>query len=465
MFLICFHFLTRAVNLIAMQNILTQFTDYSTILPVTIGFVLGGLIIGMIFFLSRQRITFENGEYKKEIEELKTQLSEISDQYHDTKSDLIRTQAQRDSLKDLMESRKEDQKSMEMRFENLSNKIFEEKTKKFKEESQENIGQLLSPLREKINDFHKKVDESFGNQAKEQFSLKEQIKNIVDVHEKMTIQTESLTKALKSDSKAQGNWGEIILEKILQDSGLQKGIDYITQGAGLGLKHPETGGQLKPDIVLHLPDEKHLVIDSKVSLTAYERFCSEEDEIARTQDLKNFLASVRKHVTDLEQRRYQDTENLGTPEIVLMFMPIEGAFMLALQQDRDLHQFAWDKKVAIVCPSTLFATLKTISSLWRLAKQNQNAQEIADKGGALYDKVAGFVEDMQTLGRQITTAENTYKKTMNKLSEGQGNILRRTEQLKSLGAKTSKTLPNEYINDFETDDPDQDPDSPAIEQQ
>ena len=361
----------------------------------------------------------------------------------------IRLESEKASFERQVEQQKQDLKKIEEtligKFENLSNKIFDEKSEKFKKQSQESLGHLLTPLKEKINEFQKKVDDSFGNQAKEQFSLKEQIKNIVEVHEKMTLQTENLTKALKTDNKAQGNWGEIILEKILEDSGLQKDIDYTLQGAGLGLAHPETGRLQKPDVIVNLPENKHIIIDSKVSLTDYEKFCSEPDETLRAIHLDQFLQAVKRQVKELEQRRYQDTEQLGTPEIVLMFMPIEGAFMLALQHDRSLHQFAWSKKVAIVCPSTLFATLKTISSLWMLAKQNQQAGEIARQGGALYDKIAGFMDDMTDLGKKLQTAENTYRGAMNKLITGKGNILSRTEKLRELGAKTSKMLPIDPI--------------------
>jgi DNA recombination protein RmuC len=268
---------------------------------------------------------------------------------------------------------------------------------------------------------------------------------MIEAKDHLTTQTQDMTNALKGDSKAQGDWGEIVLEKILEDAGLQKGVNYIVQGTGLGLK--DTDGKIqKPDVVVTLPDNKHIILDSKVSLTHYERFHTEKDNIEREKHLVQFLNSVKQHVKDLEKRRYQDTDKLGTPDFVLMFMPIESAYMLALQQDRTLHQFAWDKGVAIVCPSTLLSTLKTISSLWKLVDQNQNAVEIAQKGGALYDKIAGFVTDMEKIGGQLKTLENTYEGAMNKLSTGKGNILTRTENLKTLGAKTSKSLPQNLMS-------------------
>ena len=208
----------------------------------------------------------------------------------------------------------------------------------------------------------------------------------------------------------------------------------------MGIKHPETGQSLKPDVIVMLPEGKHIIIDSKVSLTDYERFCSEGDEIVRAGHLKHFLLSIKKHVIDLEQRRYHDADQLKTPDFVLMFMPVEGAFSLAVQQDRELHNYAWEKKVVIVCPSILFATLKTISSIWRLELQHKHALEIARQGGMLYDKIAAFVTDMQKLGNQLHTSQITYNAAMNKLKEGNGNILIRTQKLQALGAKASKNL-------------------------
>lgn len=384
------------------------------------------------------------------IEKLEAEKRSVEEKLNHTQQELVRASVERETFSKQITQSREDLSKMEekfqLQFENLANKIFDEKSQKFKTQSQEGLNELLNPLREKLNDFHKKVDDSFGKQANEQFALKEQIKMIVETNEKMTMQAEGLANALKGDSKTQGDWGEIVLEKLLEDSGLRKNIDYIVQGVGLGLKDSETGKHQKPDVIINLPDNKHVILDSKVSLTHYERYHSELEEGVRPQHLSQFLASVKQHVKDLEKRRYQDTEKLGTPDFVLMFMPIESAYMLALEQDRELHQFAWDKGVAIVCPSTLFSSLKTISSLWRLVDQNQNAVEIAQKGGALYDKIVGFVTDMEKLGGQLKTLENTYEGAMNKLSTGKGNILTRTEGLKTLGAKTSKSLPQNLVS-------------------
>lgn len=378
----------------------------------------------------------------------------VEEKLSHVQQELVRTQTEKEGLiRQISEGRANLEKMEEkfsLQFENLANKIFDEKSEKFKTQSSENLNTLLAPLKDKLNDFHKKVDDSFGKQANEQFALKEQIKMIVDANSQLANQAEGLANALKGDNKTQGDWGEIVLEKLLEDSGLRKNVDYILQGAGLGLKESESGRIQKPDVVINLPENKHVILDSKVSLTHYERYHSELDEALRPAHLNQFLGSVKQHVKDLEKRRYQDTDKLGTPDFVLMFMPIESAYMLALQEDRELHQFAWDKGVAIVCPSTLFSSLKTISSLWRLVDQNQNAVEIAQKGGALYDKIVGFVGDMEKLGGQLKTLENTYEGAMNKLSTGKGNILTRTENLKTLGAKTSKSLPQNLVTADDT---------------
>ena len=336
-----------------------------------------------------------------------------------------------------------------LQFENLANRIFDEKTNKFKKESQEGIGNLLNPLRERLQEFQKKIDDSFGNQMKEQISLKEEIKHIASINAQMSQQTENLTKALKGDVKAQGNWGEVILEKILESSGLRKDIEYKTQGSSMGLRHVDDGSLIKPDVIIMLPEDKHIIVDAKVSLTAYERYCGTDDAGDRARYLKEYLLSIRGHVNGLAQRRYSDNDKLGTPDFVLMFMPIEGAYSLAMQEDATLHSFAWEKKIVIVCPSTLFVTLKTIESVWRLEKQNRNTQEIVRQGSGLYDKVVGFVEEMQELGSKINATQKVYDEAFKKLSTGTGNIVKRTQDLKALGVKTSKVMPKELADETE----------------
>ncbi len=402
------------------------------IFSLTIGLTTG-VVIGLLILIA----VMIAGANKRKV--LSRRLDNMMEANNELEKDVVRLQVEKDSLVDTG-------KKFEAQFENLAHRIFDEKTNLFKRQSKENLDIILSPLKDKLVDFEKKVSDSFIKQAQEQFSLTEQIKVIVEAKNQLSLQAEGLAKALKGDSKVQGDWGEVMLEKILEDVGLRKGDDYIVQGSGMGLQDLE-GKRQKPDVIVKLPDEKHVVIDSKVSLTAYERFFNErEDETARMGYLKAHLKAVQDRVRELEQRRYHDTEGLGTPDFVLMFIPIESAYMLALQEDRGLHEFAWNKGVAIVCPSTLFSSLSTIASLWKLALQNKNAEEIARRGGALYDKFAGFVNDMEGIGKNIKTLEGSYDSAMNKLSDGRGNLLRQAESLKELGVKTSKSLPSTLVN-------------------
>ncbi len=422
----------------------------------------GGLAVGIILALAlgsgdKAKIDAANENLNKERErssELDKKL-----QYELQKSAGL--EAERRLTLEQIAKNKSDLEQMEkkfsLQFENLANKIFEEKSAKFKMDSAESLGQLLNPLRERLQEFHKKVDDSFGEQAKETFSLKEQIQNIVSANREITQQTESLTKALKGDVKAQGNWGEVMLEKILEDSGLRKDIDYFTQGAEMGLKHVESGRAIKPDVIVNLPDNKHIIIDAKVSLTHYERYCAADTDADRNIAMKEFSNSIRAHVAGLEQRRYQDTDKLGTPDIVLMFMPIEGAYSLAVQKDADLHSSAWNKKIVIVSPVTLFATLRTISSLWTIDRQNKSTLEIAKLGGSLVDKVSSFLGHMDDLGKQLKKANETYDDASRSLTTGRGSMLKTAEKLRGLGVKNNKALPSSGGADDDAGDDDETP--------
>lgn len=319
-------------------------------------------------------------------------------------------------------------------FENLANKILEENNKKFSESSEKSLKFMLNPLREKIEDFNKKID----NSAKDTFALKNQI-------EKIVMEANSLSRALRGDSKTQGNWGEIMLERILEDSGLVEGQGYEIQGKGLQLTNAR-GERIQPDVIINLPDGKHIIIDAKCSITFYDRYINSTEEAEKEKYLKQFIDSVRAHIKGLSEKQYHSAEKLESPDFVMMFMPIEGAYMLAVQADRELHKFAWDRKVALVCPSTLFMSMQTIASLWKHEMQNRNALEIARQSGALYDKFCGFIDDMQDIGKSIKKTDEAYAKAMNKLSEGRGNLLISAEKIKKLGAKAEKSIPQELVS-------------------
>ncbi|WP_249548425.1 DNA recombination protein RmuC [Anaplasma phagocytophilum] len=385
----------------------------------------------------------ENVGLKQKIQNLHLELQEARDKalvLDIEKKNLERTNMQFDAfLKSVDEQTK-------LHFENLANKIFDEKMNKFSKMSREGLHYLLEPVKENIQILKKELEEAFVRQGKEQFSLKNEIQRIVLANERITLQAENLASALKGNNKLQGSWGEVILEKVLEDSGLRRDQDYKMHSAGMSLTGI-TGGKQYPDVVVLLPEDKHIVVDSKVSLVHYERYCSEkQDENLRLAHLKQFVHSVRSHVNDLAGKRYTDIDSLNAPDFVLMFIPIESAYFLMVRADTELHGYAWCKKVVIVCPSTLLATLRTIESLWRLEKQNRNTLEIARQGGALYDKIAGFIQDMQKLGKQLDVAGCVYRDAMKKLSEGHGNILARTKNLKNLGVKASKSLEIEAVD-------------------
>ncbi|MCE2926575.1 MAG: DNA recombination protein RmuC [Rickettsiales bacterium] len=327
--------------------------------------------------------------------------------------------------------------NMKLEFKSTATQLFEEMNQKFTQSSEKKIGDLLLPLRDRLGEFQKKIDDSFSQQGKEQHTLKAEI-------EKIVLQTDSLTKALRGDVKAQGNWGEVMLEKILEESGLRRGVDYTPQAIDLSLRAAD-GSLQKPDIIVHLPDGKHVIIDSKVSLTAYDRYCDKQED----NHLYDFLKSLRAHVVGLSAKKYQTNEKLESPDFVFMFMPIEGAYALAVQQDRELHSFAWDKKVVLVCPSTLFASLRTIASLWRIDQQNRYALQIADEGGKMYDRLVEFCESLQNIGKRISATQSSYDEALMRLSEGRGNVISRAEKMKLLGAKASKSIPKELLEDNE----------------
>jgi DNA recombination protein RmuC len=334
-------------------------------------------------------------------------------------------------------------------FENLANKILDEKSIKFTDQNKKNIEQILSPLQEKITSFEKRVEDTHKDTIDRQSSLREQILGLKELNQQMSKETSNLTKALKGDSKMRGNWGELVLERVLEKSGLVKGSEYEVQQT---IK-TEDGRTLFPDVVINLPGGKKMVIDSKVSLNAYERFINEEDEEMQQRYLKDHVASLKKHVADLSGKNYHNY-HVDSPDFVLLFVPIEPAFAMALNYDGSLYSEAFDKNIVIVTPTTLLATLRTIDTMWQNEKQQKNALDIATAAGALYDKFVGLTEDLIKVGTQMDTVQKTYKSSMNKLTEGSGNLVGRIERLKILGAKTNKSLNEKLVHRAIESDPD-----------
>lgn len=389
---------------------------------------------------SEQKKSFENqiqqlnAEREKLLNEKQSLLVLLSKKETEYSNLLQKNSEQKQEVEEL-------QAKFTKEFENLANKILEEKSNKFTEQNKENIKNILNPLQEKIQLFEKKVEDSQKENIGIHASLKEQLQNLQNQNLKITQEAENLTKALKGDSKMQGNWGELVLERVLEKSGLEKDREYFVQQSFAN----EEGKRIMPDVVIHLPDNKKMVIDSKVSLTAYERFTNEQDETLQQLHLKEHVTSIKRHIEQLSEKKYQDIYRMESPDFILLFIPIEPAFALALNSDNLLYNKAFEKNIVIVTPTTLLATLRTIDSMWTNQKQQENAFEIARVAGTLYDKFEGFVNDLIKIGKKMDEAKIEYSGAMNKLVEGRGNVITTIEKLKKMGAKTQKSLPENLV--------------------
>ena len=336
-------------------------------------------------------------------------------------------------------------------FKNIANSILEEKSRIFTEQNKNNIEGILKPLNDKIKDFEKRVEETYDRESKQRFSLEREIKNLYELNLQITKEASNLTSALKGQSKTMGNWGEVILESVLEKSGLVKDREYIVQESLMS----EEGKRFQPDVIVNLPENKCIIIDSKVSLLGYEKYCSSEDETDKKAALKDHIISVRNHIKNLNQKNYQTLYQLRSLDFVLMFMPVEPAFSLAVQYDIGLFNEAFEKNIVLVSPSTLLATLKTIASIWRQEKQNRNALEIARQSGALYDKFEGLLKDLIEIGNKIKGTRKAYEDAMKKLSTGSGNLIKRAEDIKKLGAKATKSLPADLVDRMDESEPEE----------
>ena len=331
-------------------------------------------------------------------------------------------------------------------FKNLATQILEDKSRKFTELNRNNIEEILKPLKEKIKDFQDKIEYTNTENIKRNTSLIEKIGYLEKLGLQMSDEALKLTKALKGETKTQGNWGEMILEKILENSGLTEGEEYISQTRGVKLIG-ENGNLQKPDIIINLPRNKNIIIDSKVSLVSYELWVNAKTENERNNHTKELVISVKNHINELSKKHYQNLEGINSPDFVLLFMPIEASFSVAARSDNTLFQYAWDKKIVIVTPTTLMATLYTIKSLWRQEDQTKNALDIAKKSGALYDKFVNFIESLQKIGEHIDKSKEMYEKAFNQLKDGKGNLIRQAENIKKMGAITKKSLPKDILDD------------------
>ena len=430
--------------------------EMSEILLVVIAFVLLGAIF-LVYFLLRQKgpapSDITNLETEKQV--LAERLRMLEEQLNTNKlsvkeketlilnlsGDISRKDAELKALGEkYSEYRSEVEKLQEKfrtEFKNLANDILEEKTQKFTEQNRVKLDEILKPLGEKIREFEKKVDETYDKESKQRFSLEKEIRNLAELNLKISEDAQNLTSALKSDVKKQGNWGELVLERVLESSGLVKGLEYSREFA----TRSGEGDLYRPDVIINLPDNKHIIIDSKVSLVAYSEFVNAESQEDKDKYLKLHLLSIRNHVKLLSEKNYSGLEAFDTPDYVLLFMPIESSFSIAIQNDIELFHYSWERKVVIVSPTTLLATLRTVASIWKHEKQELNAQDIAKRSGDLYDKFVGFLEDLLDVGTRLEQARKSYEQSVSKLHTGKGNLISKVEKIRELGAKTSREIP------------------------
>lgn len=391
------------------------------------------------------KLQSENNQLNKLLGENKQINETISLENKQLSSSLASAETNLANLNERLQNQKKDiedlQKQLVLQFENLANRILDEKSKSFKETNKQQLDTILNPLNENLKDFRNIVKDTYEKGLKERTEISSELKNLQKLNQQLQEEASNLAKALKGDSQKQGRWGEMILEKILESSGLEKGLQYKLQDSFT----LESGKRLRPDAIVYLPDEKHIIIDSKVSLVAFEKYVNAENEDERQKFIKAHILSVRNHIKELASKDYVANLGIESPEYLLMFIPVEASFSVAVTYDKTLFNEAWDNRIVIVSPSTLIATLMTISSIWKQTKQTQNALEIAERGGKLYDKFVGFVEDIEKIGASINKAGEEYDNALKKLSTGSGNLIRQTEILKKLGAKTTKSLPNDLI--------------------
>ena len=411
-------------------------------------------INGFLGQIEQLKIQFQTE--KNQFEKSFLQLTSEKENLQKEKESLaIQLAKKENDFENLWERNKEQKQEVELlqekftkEFENLANKILEEKTVKFTEQNKENLKNILSPLQDRIQLFEKKVEDTHKESIDYHAALRQQILGLREMNEQMSKETINLTKALKGDSKMQGNWGELVLERVLEKSGLEKDREYFVQQSHT----TEDGSRVFPDVIINLPDGKKMIIDSKVTLTAYERYINEEDDSLKNQHLKEHVVSINRHVEQLGNKNYQDLYHMESPDFVLLFIPIESAFAVALNEDTTLYNKAFEKNIVIVTPSTLLATLRTIDSMWTNQKQQENAIEIARQAGALYDKFEGFVGDLIKIGKKMDEAKIEYGNAMNKLVDGKGNLITSVEKLKKMGAKAKKALPESVLKRAENEE-------------
>ncbi|SHO22238.1 Putative uncharacterized protein [Moritella viscosa] len=390
-------------------------------------------------------VNYTNDQLQKEHDANKLKLESQNNQLIKLMSRLresdIRLHAERQANEEKLALQVQSEQRLQQQFENLANKIFDSKTDNFKELNKSSVELLLAPLKTQLEGFKQQVQDVYSNEAKERHSLQSEVARLQQVYQLMSSETANLTKALKGDNKQQGNWGEVILARILSESGLREGHEYDVQ-VSLNNEH---GKRFQPDVIVHLPQDKDVVVDSKVSLTAYERYFNADDEVTRKQALQEHVTSIRGHIRELGRKDYHLLQGLKTLDYVLMFVAVEPAFIAALEADPSLMKYALDNNIMLVSPTNLLVALRTIDNLWRYERQNQNAQLIAERAGRIYEKLRLFSHDMQDMGTALGKAQDSYDSAMKRLSTGKGNLIKQAQQFVELGVEVKKPLPVELI--------------------
>ncbi len=403
------------------------FMNGMTLMAFAAGAVVSGLLV---YFKLKAQFASEKSQLEADLSTAQMKNDLLSQSLSEQKNLMVETRKQQEELSQRMNTQ----------FEVMAQKIFEEKSAKFTDQNHKNIASVLEPLKERIKDFEKKVEETYSTERSERGVLRGELTKLMELNKVMSAETQNLTKALKGEVKTQGNWGELILENILERSGLRKGEEYVIQGTDMDLRG-EDGQILRPDVIVNLPDEKHLIVDSKMTLIAYEQYSSAETAEDQERLGKLHIDSLKKHIDGLSEKKYHAADKLISPDFVILFMPLEPAFALAFKLKPEIFQYAWERNVAIVSPTTLLATLRTVAALWKQDRQEKNALEIAKRGGLLYEKFAGLLKDLQHLGEKLGAAQKAHEDVIKKVSEGRGNLIDQVEDLKRLGAKTEKSLP------------------------
>lgn len=421
-----------------------------------IAFLITGLVLGATggWFIARFRFEADkqkdqstylvaheqNRNLQVQLDETKESLESERQKVIQLNNHLAATEADYRNLEEKLSERKKELETIQTKFsaefKNLANDILEKNSARFNDLNKNSMSELLNPLKDKIITFEKKVEEAYDKELRDKISLREEVKKLYELNNRISEEANNLTRALKGDTKKQGDWGEVILETVLERSGLTKDREYRKQVVTTNA----CGDTIKPDYLVLLPDNRHIIVDSKVSLTAYENFVNIEDEAARPKHLKAHLDSMKNHVKLLSEKNYFSSLEFNTPDFVLMFVPIESSFSVALQADHELFNYAWERRIVIVSPTTLLATMRTVASIWKMDKQSQHAFQIAEESGKLYDKFKLFMDDMVKVGNQINSTRSTYEDAMKKLVTGRGNLVNQAEKIREMGAKNTKRI-------------------------